>query len=197
MFGEANVDNGTMAEDGMFAVVANHVHGIHISVRSKDRLELVPVEASGAGDEKGGWRPGGTADDGGNARLEGPGCISGGGDNLERCTIADGIACQKIGVLAQRIDNHRLHDASGTLDGCRIPVAPALPWVDAILPSGRTLRLQRRSDPNAVGAILHGVWAPAKLDLQRALCTELLQHSEHGYSPCGALRVEQRDCVRR
>ena len=123
LFGEANVDNGTMAEDGMFAVVANHVHGIHISVRSKDRLELVPVEASGAGDEKGGWRPGGPADDGGNARLEGPGCISGGGDNLERCTIADGVACQKIGVLVQRINNHRLHDAGGTLDGCRIPVA--------------------------------------------------------------------------
>ena len=95
LFGEANVDNGTMAEDCMFAVVANHVHGIHIPILSEDGLELIFMEAGGARDKKGRWRPGGTADDGSNAGLEGPGCVGGGGYDLEGSTVTDRVACKK------------------------------------------------------------------------------------------------------
>jgi hypothetical protein len=72
--GEANVDNCTMAESSMLAMVANHVHGIHIPILSEDGHELILMEAGSAGDKEGCWRPGGTADDGSDAGLESPGC---------------------------------------------------------------------------------------------------------------------------
>ncbi len=52
MSGEAKVDNSTVAESSMLAMVADHVHGIHIPIFSEDGLELIFMEAGGTRDKK-------------------------------------------------------------------------------------------------------------------------------------------------